>query len=373
MKENKIDQALSALGFALKEQKEQNPLNNISSLIDKIPDRALSGNHINGGRIANFSSGGIVDNATQEEIVISNNLVKVKTLKVDKVIDNFLVEGNAQITGTMRVDTLEVNNLRAEIDIGNNNPIRYIEQIDGKGFNWIGDGYTKQLVYQSHPNRIFSSENIDVARDKHFSVNGIKVLDDKEIGSSITKSNLKEVGTLRGLIVEGSVNFNQYMFYDGNTDRLGLGTDQPNAALSIAEDGIEVAVGTKDFTKGYIGTFTSHDLQFVTDDTARLSINANGHILLGNKSTSPVQVSVHGKLAIKVNMPDPEVDLHVAGPIKFSGKLQKYDNQIPTAGDHNEGDIVWNNHPSVGGYVGWICCKSGNPGTWEPFGKIGNS
>lgn len=373
MKENKIDQALSALGFVLKEQQEQNPLNNISSLIDKIPDRSLSGNHINGGKIANFASGGIVDTATQVELSIKNNLVGIKTLKVDRIIDNLHVDGDAEVTGTMRVDTLEVNNLRAEIDIGNNNPIKYVEQIDGKGFNWIGDGYTKQLVYQSHPGRIFSSENIDLNKDKHFSINGIKVLDEKELGSSVVKSNIKQVGTLQGLMVDGSVNINQYMFYDGNTDRLGLGTDQPNAALSVAEDGIEVAVGTKDFTKGYIGTFTSHDLQVVTDDTSRITIGANGNILLGNKNASPVQVSVHGKLAIKVNMPDPEVDLHVAGAVKFSGKLQKYDNQVPTAGDHNEGDIVWNNHPSVGSYVGWICCKSGNPGIWEPFGKIGNS
>ena len=141
--------------------------------------------------------------------------------------------------------------------------------------------------------------------------------------------------------------------------------------ISFGEDDIEVIVGTKDSTRGSVGTFASHDLEIVTDNTSRIYIGANGNILLGNKGASPIQVSIHGKLAVKVNTPDPDVDLHVNGAVKFNGKLQKYDAEKPTVGEFNKGDIVWNSEPAVSSYVGWICIKSGNPGTWEPFGKIG--
>jgi hypothetical protein len=134
---------------------------------------------------------------------------------------------------------------------------------------------------------------------------------------------------------------------------------------------IEVMLGTRDSIKGMVGTYASHDLDIVTDNTSRIAIGANGNIQLGNTKQPPVQVNVHGKLAVKVNMPDPEVDLHVNGAIKFNGKLHKYDRQHPIAGSFNAGDIVWNTEPRVNSFVGWVCVQAGDPGIWSPFGKIG--
>jgi hypothetical protein len=70
-------------------------------------------------------------------------------------------------------------------------------------------------------------------------------------------------------------------------------------------------------------------------------------------------------------MPDPEVDLHVNGPIKFNGRLHKYGTTYPIAGAYNAGDIIWNIEPKVNQFVGWVCVQAGDPGIWSPFGKIG--
>jgi hypothetical protein len=172
--------------------------------------------------------------------------------------------------------------------------------------------------------------------------------------------------------VDGSVSINNYLFYNGSADRLGLGTEEPNAAFSVAEDAIEVMLGTRDSVRGIVGTYASQQFDIVTDNTARISISASGNIQLGNTKSMPVQVSVHGKLAIKVNTPDPEVDLHVNGSIKFNGRLQKYDKTYPIAGAFNAGDIVWNIEPRMNAYVGWVCLQAGSPGIWAPFGKIGS-
>ena len=368
MNRTNIDQALAALGDALKGQ-EPPPIN-ILQLVSQIPDRSLTGNHINGGKITSFSSTGIVDTATSPKLKVTDNAVTIENLNVSSIVSNAEFKGDINVHGTARIKTLEVESLSANVNITQNNSIKYEGAVDGKGMLWTGPDYTRQFVYQS--NKIFSSENIDIANGKQYSVNDIKVLDQTSLGESVVKSNLREVGRLKGLLVDGPTVINNYFVFDANTDRFGIGTEEPNAALSIAEDGVEIVVGTKDATRGSIGTFGSHDLEIVTDNVARVYIQSNGNILLGNKNSSPVQVSVHGKLAVKVNTPDPDVDLHVNGAVKFNGKLQKYDAQAPSGGEFNKGDIIWNSEPATGSYVGWICIKSGNPGSWEPFGKIGN-
>lgn len=240
----------------------------------------------------------------------------------------------------------------------------------GKGIIWSGQGYTKQFIYNQKPDRFFSSESIDLDRGKDFSIGGSKVLSTDELGPTVVKSNLKQVGRLKGLIVDGSLNINQYLFYNGATDRLGLGTDAPNGALAVAEMGVEVVVGTSEDLHGMVGTYAATDFDIITDNTSRITVASNGNIQLGNLNRNPIQVSVNGKLSVGVKNPDPAVDLHVAGAVRFSGKLQKYADSVPTEGTHVVGDIIWNSQPSVGKCIGWVCLRAGSPGSWYPFGEI---
>lgn len=370
MNKTNLDQALAALADALKSD-DPATINSPLEFAKKIPLRSLSGNHIDGGKILGFASAGITDQSTKEQILITDKAVQVTTLKVDVVKDNLVVEGDV-IARTLKADVLEVKEIKADIKFEKDENVAFGgKDVYGKGLIWKDAGYTKQFVFQGQPDRFFSSEIIDIAKGKYLSVNGVKVIDDIELGSSITKSSLREVGRLRGLLVDGSVSINNYLYYNSSSDRLGLGTEEPNAALSVAEDMIEVMLGTRESVKGIVGTYASHSFDIVTDNTSRMSFAANGNIQLGNTKQPPAQVSMHGKLAIKVNMPDPEVDLHVAGAVKFSGKLQKYGVTYPTAGAYNIGDIVWNSEPKINYFVGWVCLQAGEPGVWAPFGKIG--
>jgi hypothetical protein len=45
----------------------------------------------------------------------------------------------------------------------------------------------------------------------------------------------------------------------------------------------------------------------------------------------------------------------------------------PTAGTWSKGQLVLNSAPAVNGYLGWACTVAGTPGTWEPFGVIGEA
>lgn len=42
----------------------------------------------------------------------------------------------------------------------------------------------------------------------------------------------------------------------------------------------------------------------------------------------------------------------------------------PSGGDHARGEIVFDNAPSAGGWVGWVCVEAGTPGVWKQFGAI---
>lgn len=42
----------------------------------------------------------------------------------------------------------------------------------------------------------------------------------------------------------------------------------------------------------------------------------------------------------------------------------------PTTGTWRVGDIVYDETPSSGGYIGWVCTVAGTPGTWRTFGLI---
>jgi hypothetical protein len=248
--------------------------------------------------------------------------------------------------------------------------INFKGDIPGKGLIWSGDGHNKQLIYAANPGRFFVSETIDLAKGKGISVNNVKVIDDTELGSTVTKSNLREVGRLKGLIVDGGLSVNQYLVYDATTDRLGIGTDQPNATLSILDQNIELVFGASEPNVGSMGTFNSADLELVTDNTARLTIGAGGDITLGNPNFGPTKVKIVGSLGVNVSSIDPRTDLHVSGAIKFNDKLHLSGSEAPTSGAFNEGDILWNNNPQQGRFIGWVCIRAGNPGLWSGFGRI---
>jgi len=248
--------------------------------------------------------------------------------------------------------------------------IKFKHPINNKGLIWQSKDYTKQFVYNEQPDNIFSSESIDLAKGKELKINNVSIISETTIGDGVVKSNLKEVGRLKGLIVDGSFSLYNFIIFDHNTERLGIGTDQPNAVLSIVDEATEISIGARDYNKGSIGTFNNTDFQIITDDTPRISISANGNIELGNDTSGDIKVNVKGSMGVGVNSIDPKVTLHVGGAIKFNNNVHLKGSEPPSGGSFNVGDIVWNENPKPQGYVGWICTKAGNPGIWSTFGAI---
>jgi len=237
----------------------------------------------------------------------------------------------------------------------------------GKGLNWRAEDKTKKLTYRANPDRIWISENIDLEAGRGYSIGNATVLTEDTLGSSVRNSDLTKVGTLKNLRTQGNLTINDFIFYDGDTDRLGFGTETPNAMVSIASLDSEFVIDLES-ANTRIGNWTTDTLEILTDNTARITIGATGNIKIGSDVES--KVSVSGKLGVGVTNPPNDASITAAGAIRFDSTKFETGESMPTQGNYTIGDIVWNLNPQPTGYVGWICVRTGTPGEWKPFGKI---
>lgn len=243
--------------------------------------------------------------------------------------------------------------------------------IYGKGLQWKEEGKsTKQFTYRANPDRIWTTESIDVSEAESYLIGGRNVLSLNELGPSVQHSKLTTVGTLKNVSTQGNLSIDEHIFYNSSSESLGIGTDTPNGLLSIASLNAEFIIDT-DVNAVKAGAWSSSDFHLVTDNTSRLTVTASGNINVGNKDKNNTKVSIFGNLGIGINNVEDNVSLSTAGPIKVQNKKFESGNDMPTTGTYSKGDIIWNSNPQSTGYVGWICIKEGTPGMWKPFGQIG--
>jgi hypothetical protein len=237
----------------------------------------------------------------------------------------------------------------------------------GLGIKWNGDGATRQFIYRANPDRIWTSESIDLKQDASFMIGNSSVLSKNELGSSVRLSSLVKVGTLQNLRTQGNLVIDDYIYWNSNEERFGIGTDTPNATFSVVSLESEFIVDVEN-QASRIGNFTTDNLEIITDNTARITVSASGSIKLGSDVES--KVSVPGKLGVGIANPPTDASITTAGPIRFEGKKFEVGDREPQSGVYSKGDIVWNSDPRPTAFVGWVCTREGTPGEWKPFGQI---
>ena len=238
----------------------------------------------------------------------------------------------------------------------------------GKGLKWTGAGPTKQMIYRSNPDRIWTDESIDLGQESAYMIGNVPVLRQTELGGSVRTSSLVTVGTLQNLRTQGNLSIDDYIFYNTDSESFAIGTEAPNGKFALATLDAEFIIDTMPGAVK-LGTWTSDDLKIITDNTTRLKIHANGNIELGSSAKS-ITTTIHGKLGVGVNNMDADVALATDGAIKIAGKKITSGTEIPTSGTFRQGDIVYNDNAVATGYVGWVCVREGTPGEWKAFGQI---
>lgn len=331
----------------------------------EISDRQLSGNKISGGLITRFSSVGIRDKASDAILEVKDDGIHVDVVHTSNLEGNVAVSGDLNVQGEIVASKIHVDEIIADVRNERSDPLSFIGKNDttayGKGLIWPAKDYTKQFLLMEKPDRFFATESIELRANKIFMINGQNVLSRDTLGVSVVNSNIQKLGTLKELNLNGDLNINNYLFYDASNDRLGIGVETPNGAFGLGSFDHEFIIDETD--NGFkLGTFTNADVNIITDDTSRLTINANGNVVVHKKLTVTESISVG------VKNPGSDVDLTTNGPIRIEGKKFEVAEELPGTGNYNAGDIIWNSNPTS--HVGWICIRSGTPGEWKRWGKI---
>jgi len=333
----------------------------------KILDRELSGNKINGGVITNFSSTGIKDEAGSSVVVVKNDGIHVDTVYTSELANSVSVRGNLSVFGEVSAEKLHVNEITSDVRNERTSPLEFKGEDTasyGQGLIWTGGSYTKQLVLRDGPDRLWSSESIDLHRDKSYFINGVSVIDATSIGNSVIDSNLKTVGKLRELQVAGDLVIDGFVKYNSETEQFSIGSEDPNGIFSIESFDHQFIIDPTQDKNWKIGTWTTSGLDIVTDDTARIKIENSGTIRVLSKTSFDQPIGIGVK-----NFED-DCDLTVAGAIRFQNTKHERLSDIPESGNYRKGDIVWNEDPKPTGFVGWVCVREGTPGEWKGFGQI---
>jgi hypothetical protein len=338
----------------------------------EFKDNEISGDKVHGGTISKFSSMGIADDATTRVMHLNDNGVSVNNLVTDHISSSPTVYGDLTVQGLITAQKLHVDELTADVRNERTTPLEFQADdngIYGKGLQWKGQGPTKQFIYRANPDRLYSTESIDIAAEAGYSIGNTVVLSANELGNSIRTSNLIKVGTLQNLRTQGNLTIDDYIIYDADSQRLGFGTESPNASISVTSLESEFIIDVEgEATK--IGNWTTDDLLIVTDNTTRITVRANGKVEFGKSSKSDARVSVFGKLGVGVNNVSEDVSFATANGIEVAGTKIMTGTSIPTGGTFRQGDIVYNTKAVATGYVGWVCVREGTPGEWKAFGQI---
>jgi len=288
--------------------------------------------------------------------IITDNTTRIR-LEGASVIFGSELSKNAvvKINGTLEVDSI-VSDIRVERIA----PIEFLEDstsgVYGKGLAWKSKtASARQFFLMPNPDRFYSSESIDLARDRSFTIGRDTVLSSTMLGQTVVESNLETVGTLRTLVVSGDVTLSD-AFYVSNMESIA------NRVLKVRSGESELRIDSGSVT-------VTDDFKVSIRDVQEIAVTST-NITIGNKNNTTRNINAYGKLSVNITHPDPEAAFSVEGPVVMNGKKFVTTDSMPTAGEWNVGDIAWNSTPQTSSYIGWVCVTSGNPGIWKPFGQI---
>ena len=252
------------------------------------------------------------------------------------------------VTGTINADTIHVKNLVSE-NSGSASSGHWVTNLEddllGKGFSWAWGNGRIELSYQRGNRLGILGGNLDLSAENSYRIDNTEVITLNSLGPTVTKSNLKELGTLKSLNVTGDAVIGEFAFFRAGFGRLGLNTDEPNGALSIVENDVEIVLGSPQYGQATIGTYTTHDLSIVTDNTNRITIKNNGKVIIGDAATKTADVTIYGTLNVETLVADNRIERFSSLEIKSSRDTNIYGKGIIWTGGGTDRQFVILSNP----------------------------
>ena len=275
----------------------------------------ISGDNIVGGVVTNFSSTGIEDKATQCQVtVLDQGTVFENTLYAPHVE----VKGGAVIDGDLTILGTITDNPAYQ---------KLVSDVSANAQTNIGPE-----VLDAYQDRMFERIQQDGLDLNKIKINGQSVIEGDRLTGAVRHSQLQSLGVVRDLQTDGEALLSQTLYVSNR--RVGVNTMDPNTALSIWDEEIEIGIGKQ-----------SHN-------TARISAAREHTLIIGANKHNNIALTPDGVTAI------PKLRL---GNMLFSSSA------TPPQYDAPRGTVVFNEVPSLGGPLGWVSLGSAR---WANFGII---
>ncbi len=158
-------------------------------------------------------------------------------------------------------------------------------EVEGKGIRWTDGRKSKSLVFKK--SKLWADMSLSLTQEQEYLIDDTPVLGFSELGPTVIKSNLKQLGTLKNLTVSGDTTLAEFAFFSSDLNRIGINTDLPGAAIGLKENGVDVILGSLKQDTAVLGTTSNDNLEIITDNTARITVSNSG------------DVRVHGKLYVE--------------------------------------------------------------------------
>jgi hypothetical protein len=254
--------------------------------------------------LKNFTSTGIVDQATKCELIVLEDSVVVEnclTAKSIQVIDSLQVQ-NLAVTGSINTDNLSWTALA--------------DSISQKTLEQLTDTWNQNLVDQVVTQ--IREHGIDFDQ---VLVKGQAIINGNQLTRAVTESSLQSVGVLKNLSVSGEAKFNNNTLTILNK-RLGVNTDAPEKALGLWDEEVSIVIGKHKLNQAYIGTNREQSVAIGVNREPQIEINTDGLTTI-----KKLQVGLH-KISHATQVPG------------WSG---------------NKGDIVFNANFGADRVFAWVC------------------
>jgi len=254
--------------------------------------------------LKNFTSTGIVDQATKCELIVLEDGVVVEnclTANSIEAVDSLRVQ-NLVVTGSINTDNLSWTALAADISQ------KTLDQLTESWNNNLVDQVVTQI--QEH--------GIDFDQ---VTVNGQTIIAGNQLTRTVTESSLQSVGTLKNLSVSGEAKFNNNTLTVLNK-RLGVNTEAPEKALGVWDEEVSIVIGKHKLNQAYFGTNREQSVTIGVNREPQIEINTDGLT-----TVKKLQVGLH-KISHATQVPG------------WSG---------------NKGDIVFNANHGADRVFAWVC------------------
>ena len=297
-----IHQTLTDIAFV-----ENWPNNSIPIRVLDFDNDSISASVLNGGVAANFSSTGLVDQATRTVLSLNDKGVTVDS--------NLTVTGNITFNGAVELGSAFFQDLTTAV---------------GSAVEANAVIAAKTTVETELANSVLGSftTGIDLS---NITVNSEPLVKDSRLHKTVIESSIQKVGRLRELDVGGTVNLNDTVRVVKN--RVGINTQTPTTALEIWDQEIQILAGKQQANTAFIGLGRPGVLQIGVDGDAAVTILSDNAVTITDLSVGRFE---RVKLAVSSEVPS-------------------------TAG--TPGDIIFNSDPKSNGVFAW-CCLEGT--RWAP-------